>query len=720
MPALLILVLSTLGSPETERMLLGPSPFFRSEGMERAVRERDWGLLQQAARSTAWDARRLAARGLGPRTPPELLQDPVAQVREAALLGLDLLAPEALVRPLLTDGDDAVRAAAAWALRGRGESAALRALQNDPAPMVAATALAAGGQFARLRTLAGAREIEVALPAILLLGRGGDASDARYLFGRFEKALKEAGGKRAPLLYFRPDPNPDVAIARAVGELAGRGVAFGGKDLAEHLRRLAAAAPAASKGSDALLLAEAVAGARDAESARLILDRVIRLMKGSTLPSAYWEPAVQGVLHAFAREEWPELSPLLLPLLDERDEAVRIAVASALSGQAARVALRDASPPVRAAACARVGDVDALAGSLGDKDPGVVAAAARAIGRVGGAGAGGLLLALLDHAREEARLAAVGGLLRVECAEREARLYGAAIRDASARVRATATAVLGFLEDDASVGSAVADLLHEDLGVRERAQEFLHARTPVRHPFDPKAPATGAALWAEWWKGRNAREGYQDAFRYHVEDLRRRGLDLVLVLDATSSMAPVIQATKRRIVAVVERLRTVVPDLRVRLVAFRDEGDLFVTLGSPHTHETRLLEDFLAGVGADGGGDSPEAVLAGLREAIHGTPWRKKAHRVVLLFGDAPPHERDMALIEAILGEFDGTVHAVDAGGFGLGAGGTGNETAFRAIAAWGRGTFRRLASDLDLLRALLVLTLGAEHRAAIEALFGV
>ncbi len=715
----LLLLLSALASPETERMLLGPSPFLRNEGMERAVREQDWGLLARAAGSTAWDARRLAALGLGPRTPPELLKDPVASVREAALLGLDLLAPEQMVLPLLLDEDDAVRTAAAWALRGRGDGAALRALHGDATPMVAATALAASGQFARLRTLAAARELDVALPALLLLGRGGDSADARYLFARLEKAIKEAGSKRAPLIYFRPDPNPEAAISRAVGELARRGVGFAGKPIADHLRRLAAAAPASSKGSDVLLLAEAVAGARDAESARLLLDRIVRLMKGSTLPSAYWEPAVHGVLHALAREPWPELAPLLVPLLEEREESIRLAAVSALAGAAARVALRDRSPLVRAAACAQVGSLEDLTGALADKDPGVVAAAARAIGREGGAGAAKALLALLDHPREEARLAAVGGLLRVESAKRPPRLYRVAIEDGSAGVRAAATAVLAFIEDDASLGAAVGDLLHEDLRVRERALAFLHARTPVRHGYDAKAPGPGAGLWAEWWKGRSSRETPQDAFRNHVEDLRRRGLDLVLVLDATSSMARVIQATKRRIVSVVDRLRTVVPDLRVRLVAFRDEGDLFVTLGSPHTHDTRLLEDFLAGVGAEGGGDAPEAVFAGLREALSGTPWRRKAHRVVLLFGDAPPHERDMTLLQAILGEFPGVLHAVDAGGYALGLSGTGNEAAFRAIAAWGRGTFQRLAGEWDLLRELLVLTLGPDHRAAIEALLG-
>ena len=109
------------------------------------------------------------------------------------------------------------------------------------------------------------------------------------------------------------------------------------------------------------------------------------------------------------------------------------------------------------------------------------------------------------------------------------------------------------------------------------------------------------------------RERPTDGFQYHIEDLRRRGIDLVLVLDATGSMAPVIQAAKRRIAAVAAELRRIVPDLRVRIVAYRDRGDVFLTLASPLTHEIRVLEDFLACIPAAGGGDGPaggEAALA--------------------------------------------------------------------------------------------------------------
>ncbi|MCK6460775.1 MAG: hypothetical protein L6Q95_12895, partial [Planctomycetes bacterium] len=111
------LALLLLLSPEAERLLLGESPFFRQEGMERAVAEGDVELLLRAARSPLWDARRLAAEALGPRTPPGLLKDPVAVVREAAVRALGTAAPEEALLLLLADKDDAVRAEAAWAMR---------------------------------------------------------------------------------------------------------------------------------------------------------------------------------------------------------------------------------------------------------------------------------------------------------------------------------------------------------------------------------------------------------------------------------------------------------------------------------------------------------------------------------------------------------------------------------------------------------------------------
>jgi HEAT repeat protein len=714
--AVLTSLILLLLSPETERLLLGPSPFFRAEGMERALREKDYELLLRASKSRHWDARRLAAIALGKNTPPRLLKDPVAVVREAAVRSLDRHAPAADVIALLQDEDDAVRAAAAWALRGTDSRRPFQPLLRDPVSSVRFAALAATGNFARLRTLAAKDDLAVAVPALAALGGAGGSGEAAFGLARLKRALSVAAKRRVPV-YEQQVPKSDMALARAVGDMARRDLQPGGRDLRELLLKLVRDTPLHSPA--ALLLAEVIAGARDAEAARLLLDAQLRGRARSTLPNARLDPGLRAILHTFSREPWPELGPLLLPFRNHRSVSVRLAVAEALVGNAAGPALRDVDARVRAVACSRVGRLKPLIAMLKDPDAQVLIACARALGRLGDARAAPTLEPLLSHGDPQVRRAAVGALLRLAHPERTDALYRVALHDVHPQVRATAAEVLAFLDEDETVLPRAIEALGEKrLAVRENAIALIRVLTEARLGYNPAQPAEGLESWSAWWRNKTERRRPPDAFSYHVEDLRRKGIDLVLVIDATGSMAPVIQSTKRRIVAVMDGLRRVVPDLRARIVAYRDRGDVFLTLGSPLTHDARVLEDFLACIPAAGGDDPQEAVLAGLREAIARTPWRPKSHRVVLLFGDAPPHDRDLTLLEAILKEFSGAVHGVDVGGYG----GGGSEYAFgafRQIAKWGGGSAVHISDEGDLLRNILVLTLGARYRTAVEALFG-
>jgi HEAT repeat protein len=720
-----VLLLALLLSPETERLLLGESPFFRYEGMERARAEGDIELLIRAARAPQWDARRWAAEGLGPRTPPELLDDPVAVVREAAVRALGTAAPEEALVKLLKDKDDAVRAEAAWAFRKASSKRALQPLLDDPSPTVRVAALAASGNAAKLRTLAAREEIEVAVPALIALGRMGGPGDAAFLVGRLKLALRRAAKESSPL-YLREDPASDTALARALGEMARRRVALGTGTVADELGKIVGDADLHAPG--ALLLAELAAGARDTHAAGWILSAQLEARKQSRLPNVYLDPGVQGILHAFAREPWPEIAPLLVPLLSAKSPAVRVAVAGALTGDGALAALSDSAADVRATACSRVRDPSALAPLAADPDARVRAASVRALGRMGDPVAAAPVLAQLihDHA-PSVRRAALGALLRVALPGRTEMLLVVALSDDAPEPRAAAGAALDFLGDEETVmPRAIAALRAEKLETRRHALDLLERLTEARFPFDPDHPEKGHALWQAWWEARAERAPKAGAFRYHVEDLRRKGIDLVLVMDATGSMSPVLQSTKRRIEAVIDGLRRVVPDLRARIVAFRDEGDAFLTIGSPLTHDARVLEDFLACVPAWGGGDEPEAVLAGLRDAITRTPWREGKERVVVLFGDSPPHDKDLALLEATCREFKGRIHAADVAGFASVEGGAGGGVparvplpAFQKIAEWGRGAAVAPTDETALLRSLLVLTLGPAYRAAVETLFG-
>ncbi|HEX5138518.1 MAG TPA: HEAT repeat domain-containing protein [Planctomycetota bacterium] len=718
-----LVVLLLILSPEAERLLLGESPFFRHEGMERAVAEGDVDLLKRAARSPLWDVRRLAAEGLGPRTPPELLKDPVAVVREAAVRALGTGAPEETLLLLLKDKDDAVRAEAVWAMRDAPSKRAVQPLRNDPSPTVATAALAVTGSFGPLRTAAARDDLGVAVPALAALGRAGGPGDAAFLLGRLRAALKRAAKEGAPL-YLRDEPTADVALARALGEMARRGVASGGGTVVDEAKKLVASSDLHAPG--ALLLAELAAGARDVDAAARILTAQMEARKRSKLPNVELDPGVLGILHAFAREPWPELAPMLMPLLAAKSPDVRVAVAEALAGDAAKAALEDGAPDVRAVACRRIRDPATLAPLAKDPAARVRAACARALGRSGDPAAGPALAPLVNDPDAGVRRSAVGALLRTALPGRTEMLLLVALQDPDPAVRGAAGAAIEFLgEEETAMPRAIEALAAEADETRGHAIELIERLTEARFPFDPSDPAKGQALWKAWWDARAERAPKAGAFRYHVEDLRRKGIDLVLVMDATGSMSPVIQSTKRRIEAVVDGLREIVPDLRARIVAFRDEGDAFVTIGSPLTHDARILEDFLACVPAWGGGDTEEAVLAGLRDAVGKTPWREGTQRIVVLFGDAAPHDREIPLVEAVCKEFKGVIHAADVGTYGTEEGGAGGGAArapigaFVEIAAWGRGEAVVLTDEMALLRSLLVFTLGPAHRAAVETLFG-
>ncbi|MEM8886181.1 MAG: HEAT repeat domain-containing protein, partial [Planctomycetota bacterium] len=355
--------------------------------------------------------------------------------------------------------------------------------------------------------------------------------------------------------------------------------------------------------------------------------------------------------------------------------------------------------------------------ALRDPEPSVRVAAIRALAQVGDEKAGAAVVGLIADPAPSVRRAVLGASLRLPVAQRADRLYAAAVGDDDAAVRRMAAASFLFLDSERVYPRAIADLRHAEFERRRRAIALLHTLVPARFSYDPGKPEAGAPAWENWWANKKRKK--QGGFRYHVEDLRRRGIDLVLVIDATGSMASLIQATKRKLEAVVEGVRRIVPDLRVRIVFYRDRGDEFLTLGSPLTHDARLLEDFIAAVPAGGGGDLEEAVLDGLRNAMRTTKWRNKPQRVVILFGDAPPHEGDLPLLETTLAEFQGTVHTVDVTGYGQARSQGAHLGSFAQIAKWGGGSFVRSGNDRELLREILVLTLGPQHRAAVEALFG-
>ena len=129
-------------------------------------------------------------------------------------------------------------------------------------------------------------------------------------------------------------------------------------------------------------------------------------------------------------------------------------------------------------------------------------------------------------------------------------------------------------------------------------------------------------------------------FAAYVQNLRESGLDVVFVVDATGSMDWAIAEVRLRIVDIVDAVRSLVPLARFGVVAYRDHDDPeFLTRQQPLTFSLVKLRRFLDALEAKGGGSFQEAVTAGVEAASRDAGWRPGARRVVVIIGDAPPHE---------------------------------------------------------------------------------
>lgn len=137
-----------------------------------------------------------------------------------------------------------------------------------------------------------------------------------------------------------------------------------------------------------------------------------------------------------------------------------------------------------------------------------------------------------------------------------------------------------------------------------------------------------------------------------VQDLRRHGLDIVICFDSTGSMGGEIREVKEQIRRIGDTLLRLIPKTRISIVTYRDRGDEYVVKGLPLTNDLQAVSTFLAGIEASGGGDRPEAVDAGLRWSVENNRFLPAARKVILLFGDAPPHSQYVGDCLAVASDF--------------------------------------------------------------------
>jgi len=190
--------------------------------------------------------------------------------------------------------------------------------------------------------------------------------------------------------------------------------------------------------------------------------------------------------------------------------------------------------------------------------------------------------------------------------------------------------------------------------------------------------------------------------------LKRDGLDVVITFDSTGSMAGEIEQVKNRIRRIGRTLMEMIPQTRISICTYRDQTDLYVVKGLPLTRNLDQIQLFLNDISAGGGEDDPEAVERGLQWAIHENYFNPTARKVILVFGDAPPHAAKLQECLSLAAEFrksqGGVVSTVTCRSSKC-------LESFQLIAQFGGGEAFLTRDEREIVSRLMVLVFGSQHQ---------
>jgi len=169
-------------------------------------------------------------------------------------------------------------------------------------------------------------------------------------------------------------------------------------------------------------------------------------------------------------------------------------------------------------------------------------------------------------------------------------------------------------------------------GAARQLIDHVTKKAPAPEPWSPAPPHQPTV---------NVDPYTPEMLRY-LEGRHVGELDLVFLVDETGSMGPYIEQVKRRLMEIIEVLRAapLCRSLRLGLVSYRDhppQDMTFVSRVVPLTEDIDAIARGVNAMAASGGGDGPEAVTDGLFDVVR-LDWRRRAARVVVWVGDAPPH----------------------------------------------------------------------------------
>jgi hypothetical protein len=234
--------------------------------------------------------------------------------------------------------------------------------------------------------------------------------------------------------------------------------------------------------------------------------------------------------------------------------------------------------------------------------------------------------------------------------------------------------------------------------------------------------------------------GVGAGFGGFIAGLRKSGLEVTLVLDATGSMLRVIGDAKNKMRLLVLSIHRLVPAARIGIVVFGGRGEAIEV--QPLTVSSEKLIAFLNSITAHNGGEWQEDTLGAVRTAIDRMGWRPGTHKVIVLVGDTPPFNEDYEPLLEEVRRFraeNGVFNTVDvtveeherfivewyaAQGIKPPPGAIQNlptfygqtQTAYQSMATAGGGVWKSLTKDQQINQQVLILAFGNQWQTEVAS----
>ena len=233
-------------------------------------------------------------------------------------------------------------------------------------------------------------------------------------------------------------------------------------------------------------------------------------------------------------------------------------------------------------------------------------------------------------------------------------------------------------------------------------------------------------------------QGIGNGFGGFISGLRRTGLDVVIVIDGTSSMRLVIDDVRGKMRELMLAIHRLVPSARIGVIVFGGRGEQMQI--QPLTTSTGAIVLFLNRIQAQNGGEWQEDTLGAVRSAVDNMGWRSYAKKVIVLVGDTPPFKEDFDPTLQLIRQFhaeNGTFNTVDltveeherfveqwqsySGPVPVTASSLPEfyletQAAYQAMARAGGGAWRSLTKDEHINQQVLMLAFGEQWDSEIAA----